>query len=186
MRPAASLFTMLAAPCPHQYRSHSYSLLVPSLSSSVNLCNCSWWLNNGLCQGIIHPSNSPYASQVVIVCNKSEEIHLCVDYRRLNSINVRDTALHAVHSSNVFTSFDLVQGYLQLAMAEYDTEKTTFRAGSSGLYEFTCMPFGLPNMGSSFCRLMKQCLGDQQFITLLLYPDDICILLHVGPDWIRI
>ena len=40
-----------------------------------------------------------------------------------------------------FSSFDLAQGYLQMAMEEEDIEKTTFRAGSSGLYEFTRMPF---------------------------------------------
>ena len=80
-----------------------------------------------------------------------------------------------MHNCNVFTSFDLAQGYLQLAMAEDDIKKTTFRAGSSGLYEFPHMPFGLSNAGSSFCRLMEQCLGDQQFVTLLMYLDDICI-----------
>ena len=80
-----------------------------------------------------------------------------------------------VHSSNAFTSFGLAQGYLQLDMAEDDIKKTAFRAGSSGLYEFTHMPFGLSNAGSSFCRLMEQCLVDQQFVTLLLYLDDICI-----------
>ena len=37
------------------------------------------------------------------------------------------------------------------------------------------MPFGLSNSGSSFCHLMEMCLGDQQFVTLLLYLDDICI-----------
>ena len=84
-----------------------------------------------------------------------------------------------MHNCNVFTSFDLVQGYLQLAVAEDDIKKTAFRAGSSGLYEFTCMPFGLSNAGSSFCRLMEQCPGDQQFVTLLLYLDDICIF---APD----
>ena len=80
-----------------------------------------------------------------------------------------------MHNCNVSTSFDLVQGYLQLAMAEDDIKKAALRAGSSGLYKFTCMPFGLSNAGSSFCRLMEQCLGDQQFVTLLLYLDDICI-----------
>ena len=44
-----------------------------------------------------------------------------------------------------------------------------------GLYEFTRMPFRLSIVGSSFCHLMEQCLGDQQFFTLLLYLDDICI-----------
>ena len=72
-----------------------------------------------------------------------------------------DEALQAVYSSNWFTSFDLAQGYLQLAMEDGNIQKTAFRASSSGLYEFTHMPFGLSNAGSSFCRLMKQCLGDQ-------------------------
>ena len=62
-----------------------------------------------------------------------------------------------------------------MAMEEGDIQKTAFRARSSGLYEFTCMPFGMSNTGSSFCCLMEQCLGDQQFATLLLYLDDICI-----------
>ena len=74
-----------------------------------------------------------------------------------------------------FTSFDLAQGYLQLAMDEADIHKTAFCAGSSGLYEFTHMPFGLSNVGTSFCHLMEMCLGDQQYLMLLFYLDDICI-----------
>ena len=74
-----------------------------------------------------------------------------------------------------FTSFDLAQGYLQLAMDEADIHKTAFRAGLSGLYEFTCMPFSLSNVGASFCHLMEMCLGDQQYLMLLFYLDDICV-----------
>ena len=74
-----------------------------------------------------------------------------------------------------FTSFDLAQGYLQLAMDEADIHKTAFCAGSSGLYEFTHMPFGLSNVGASFCHLMEMCLGDQQYLTLLFYLDNICV-----------
>ena len=58
---------------------------------------------------------------------------------------------------------------------EADIQKATFRAGLSGLYEFTHMLFGLSNSRSSFCCLMVMCLGDQQFVTLLLYLDDICV-----------
>ena len=86
------------------------------LQGEVHKCLDTW-----LCQGIIRPSKSPYASQVVIVCKKSGEICLCIDYQKLNSITVRDAfplsrideALQAVHSSIWFTSFDLTQGYLQ-------------------------------------------------------------------------
>ena len=68
-----------------------------------------------------------------------------------------------------FTSFDLAQGYLKLAMDEAEIHKTAFHAGSSGLYEFTHMPFSLSNVGASFCHLMEMCL------TLLFYLDDICV-----------
>ena len=86
-----------------------------------------------------------------------------------------EEALQAVKSAMCFTSIDLAQGYLQLAMDEADIHKTAFRAGSSGLYEFTHMPFRLSNVGASFCHLMEMCLGDQQYLTLLFYLDDICI-----------
>ena len=97
---------------------------------------------------------------------KTGEIQLCVNYWKLNSIVVRDAfpmprideALQTVHGCQWFTSFDLVQGYLQMPVEEADIPKTAFRAGSSGLYEFNHMPFRLSNSGSSFCHLMEMCL----------------------------
>ena len=146
------------------------------LQSEVRKC-----LNNWLKQGIIRPSKSPYASQVVIVHKKTGEIRLCIDFRRLNAISIRDSfplpcveeALQVVQATLWFSSFDLAKGYLQMAMEEEDILKTVFYTGSSGLYEFTRMPFGLTNTGASFCRLMEMCIGDQQYITLLFYLDDI-------------
>ena len=153
------------------------------LQSEVRKC-----LDNWLKQGIIRPSKSPYASQVVIVRKKTGEIRLCVDFRKLNAISICDSfplprveeALQAVQAAVWFSSFDLAQGYLQMAMEEEDIEKTAFRAGSSGLYEFTRMPFGLTNAGASFCRLMEMCIGDQQYVTLLFYLDDICIFAETA------
>ena len=63
-------------------------------------------------------------------------------------------------------------------MEEADIPKTAFRAGSSGLYEFMHMPFGLTNAGASFYRLMEMCIGDQRYITLLFYLDDICVFVE--------
>ena len=42
------------------------------------------------------------------------------------------------------------------------------------------MPFGLTNAGPSFCRLMEMCIGDQQYVTLLFYLDDICIFVETA------
>ena len=111
-------------------------------------------------QGIIHPSKTPYASQVVIVRKETGKIRLYVDYPKLNLIVVRDAfplpqideALQAVTNSQWFTSFDLTQGYLQMPMTELDIHKTAFRAGSAGLYEFTHMPFRLSNSSWGICH----------------------------------
>ena len=153
------------------------------LQSEVRKCLDTW-----LKQGIIRPSKSPYASQVVIVRKKTGEIHLCVDFRKLNGISIHNSfplpcveeALQALQATVWFSSFDLAQGYLQMAMEEEDIEKTAFCAGSSGLYEFTRMPSGLTNVGRSFCRLMEMCIGDQQYVTLLFYLDDICIFVEMA------
>ena len=56
------------------------------LQSEVRKC-----LDNWLKQGIIRPSKSPYTSQVVIVRKKTGEIRLCVDFRKLNAISIRDS-----------------------------------------------------------------------------------------------
>ena len=114
---------------------------------------------------------------------KKGEIQLCIYFHVLNAITVRDSfplphieeALQAVKVVIWFTSFNLTQGYLQLAMDEVDIHKTAFHAGISGLYKFTHMPFGLSNAGASFCHLMEMCLGDQQYLTLLFYLDGICV-----------
>ena len=153
------------------------------LQSEVRKCLDAW-----LKAGIIRPSKSPYASQVVIVRKKTGEIRLCIDFRKLNAISIRDSfplpqieeALQAVQAAIWFSSFDLAQGYLQMAMDKEDIHKTAFRAGSSGLYEFTRMPFGLTNAGASFCCLMEMCIGDQQYITLLFYLDDICVFAETA------
>ena len=125
---------------------------------------------------------------MVIVCKKTGEIRLCVDFHKLNAISIHDLfplpcvkeALQAVQATVWFSSFDLAQGYLQMAMEEADIPKTTFHAGSSGLYEFTHMPFGLTNTGASFCHLMEMCIGDQQYVTLLFYLDDICVFTEMA------
>ena len=126
--------------------------ILVQLQTEVRKCLDTW-----LKQGIIHPSHSPYASQVVIIRKKTGEIHLCIDFRALNAVTVRDSfplpcieeALQAVKSAMCFTSIDLAQGYLQLAMDEADIHKTAFCVCSSGLYEFTCLVY----MSSLVCHL---------------------------------
>ena len=61
-----------------------------------------------------------------------------------------DDVLQAVHNCQWFKSSDLAQDYLQMPVEEADILKTAFRAGSTGLYEFTHMPFGLSQLWVQF------------------------------------
>ena len=140
-------------------------------------------LERMLKNGIIRESNSPFASQAVVIEKKDKTLRICVDYRLLNKKTIKDAfplprideSLDSLHGAKLFSSIDLAQGYLQCAMDERDMHKTAFRAGSSGLYEFTRLPFGLCNAPATFSRLMMAILGDQNFHTLLLYLDDILV-----------
>ena len=124
-------------------------------------------LQKWLKTGIIKESDSPYASQIVIVRKKDSSIRICLDYRALNRKTVKDAfplprieeTLEALKGAKYFSSLDLTQGYLQLAVDEEDQNKTAFRALGS-LYMFTRMPFGLCNGPASFSRLMTKCFGD--------------------------
>ena len=74
-----------------------------------------------------------------------------MDYRKLNSIMVRDAfplprideALQAVHSSNWFSLFDLAQGYLQLAR-----RKVTSRRLHLELVQWVCTSLPICHLDS--------------------------------------
>ena len=78
---------------------------------------------------------------MVIVHKKTGKIRLCIDFRRLNAISIHNSfplphveeALQAVQAAVCFSSFNLAQGHLQMAMEEADILKTAFHAGTSGL-----------------------------------------------------
>lgn len=72
-----------------------------------------------LSQGIIRPRRSPYASPVLLVKKEDETKSMCIDYRRLNEITVKDKSprpiiedlLDELHGTTVFTNLDHRWGY---------------------------------------------------------------------------
>lgn len=137
-------------------------------------------LQDWLKQGIIRESDSPFASQLVLVRKKSGGIRPCVDFRLLNRKTVKsafplpniEQALQSLRGAVYFCSVDMNQGYLNLAVDEADRHKTAFRALGS-LYEFCRMPFGLSNSPCTFSRLMQKMLGDFNYQWLVLFLDDV-------------
>jgi hypothetical protein len=136
-------------------------------------------------QGVIRPSCSPYASEVVLVEKKADKgggIRFCVDYRRLNQHTLPDRhplpriddLLRLVRRSRHFISLDLRAGYWQIPMAASSIPKTAFRINNQ-LYEFLVMPFGLTNAPATFQRAMEHIFGDLKWSGVLVYLDDILI-----------
>ena len=92
---------------------------------------------------VIEPSSSPWASPVVLVIKKDGTYQFCVDYRKLNSVTMKDSyplpriddMLDALVGARCFSTLDLASGYWQIGVTEDAKEKTVF-ATSQGLYQF--------------------------------------------------
>ena len=136
-----------------------------------------------LASDIIHPSNSPWASPVVMVKKKDGSLRFCVDFRQLNAATVKDAhplpriddLLDALHGAQWFSTLDLKSGYWQVPIQERNKEKTAFRTSSGQLYEFNQVPFGLCNAPATFSRLMDRVLSGLHWETCLFYLDDIFV-----------
>lgn len=132
--------------------------------------------------GIIQRSSSPYSSELVVVAKKTGGWRMCVDYRGLNAITVKDnypmpsitSLLRSVQASTYFAAFDLRSGYWQILMETDSIPLTAFRC-PGGLFEFKVMPFGLTNAPATFQRAMNELLGDLKYKGVSAYLDDILV-----------
>ncbi|GBL90966.1 Transposon Ty3-I Gag-Pol polyprotein [Araneus ventricosus] len=116
-------------------------------------------------QGIIRPSNSAYASPVHLVKKQNGDWRICGDFRRLNSITISDCYplphiqdfSHGLAGKTVFSKIDPVKGYRQIPIKSSDIHKTAVIT-PIGLFEYTCMTFGLKNAAQSFQMFIDQVL----------------------------
>ena len=103
--------------------------------------------------GIIRPSKSPYASPVVLVRKKNGKLRLCVDYRKLNELTIKDCyslpriteVLDSLHGTRYFSTLDMKSGYHQVEIEDEHKERTGFTVGALGFWEHDRMAFGLTN-----------------------------------------
>ena len=135
---------------------------------------------------VIQPSNSPWASPVVLVKERDGTHRFCVDYRALNAVTKTDSfplpriegLLDQLGESKYFSTLDLASGFWQIRMDPSTQEKTAF-VTHQGLYEFRVMPFGLTNAPAVFQRLMQQVMAPLKSTSrpdyVSVYLDDILI-----------
>ena len=134
---------------------------------------------------ICRPSNSPWASDVVLVKKKEGSMRFAVDYRKLNTVTKRDeyslpnpqSIFDKLEGSRFFSKLDIASAYWTIPIAPKDVEKTAFHT-PRGMYEMLVMPFGLCNAPATFQRVMDRALYRVNHVES--YVDDILIF---SPDF---
>ncbi|CAG2186669.1 unnamed protein product [Mytilus edulis] len=84
--------------------------------------------------GIIRHSQSPWSSPIVVVRKKDQSIRLCIDFRLVNDMSIKDNfplpriedCLDALRGNQWFSTLDLASGYHQVGMDPQDGAKTAF------------------------------------------------------------
>ena len=133
--------------------------------------------------GAVGPSNSPWASAVVLVWKKDGKLWFCIDLQKLNARTINDAyslprideMLDCLNGAQWFSSLDLKSGYWQVEMEEDSKALTAFTVRHLGFYKCKHMPFGLTNAPATFQQLMQSCLGNLYLHYCITYLDDVIV-----------
>jgi len=140
------------------------------------------YIDRMLERGWIHPSKSPFGSPILFVKKPDGSLRLCVDYRRLNAMTVKNRyplpliseLLDRIKNAKYYTKLDLRDAFNQLCVALSDEWKTAFQT-RYGHFEYLIMPFGLTNAPVSMQAYANDCLHDFLDLFCVVYLDDILI-----------
>lgn len=129
---------------------------------------------------IIRKSTSKFASPLVLVWKKNGDLRVCTDFRWLNRRTLKDAhplphqadCLAALGGNAFFSTMDLTSGFYNMPLHEEDRKYSAFTT-PMGLYEYNRLPQGLCNSPANFMRMMTSIFGDQNFLSLLCYLDDM-------------
>lgn len=150
--------------------------------SALELETLSIWLKENMDKGFIRASTSPAGAPILFVKKKNGDLRLCVDYRALNNITIKNRyplplipeALDRLRGAKVFTKMDLRGAYNLVRIKEGDEWKTAFRT-RYGHFECMVMPFGLTNAPAAFQHFMNDVFRDVLDRFVLIYLDDILV-----------
>ncbi|GJW67533.1 putative reverse transcriptase domain-containing protein [Tanacetum coccineum] len=133
-------------------------------------------------RGFIRPSSLPWRAPVLFVKKKDGSFQMCIDYRKLNKLIVKnrylllriDNLFDQLQGSRVYSKIDLRSGYHQLIVCEEDIPKTAFRT-RYGHYKFQVMSFGLTNAPAVVMDLMNRVCKPYLDRFAIVFIDDILI-----------
>jgi len=139
-------------------------------------------IDENLAKGFIRRSESPAGAPVLFVKKKDGTLRLCVDYRALNKITVKNRCplplinetMDQLKDATIFSKIDLKGAYNLIRIAEGDEWKTAFRT-RYGHFEYLVMPFGLTNAPATFQAFINDVLREYLDHFVVVYLDDILI-----------
>jgi hypothetical protein len=113
---------------------------------------------------------------------KDKELHLCVDYRLLNAVTMKnkypfpciDILFDQLAGAQVFSKIDLRSGYHQIKIRAEDIHKTAFTT-RYGIFEYLVMSFGLMNALTHFMYLMNSVFMPMLDKFVVVFIDNILI-----------
>jgi len=121
---------------------------------------------------------SPRGVPVLLVKKKDGTMRLCVDYRQLNKVMIKnkyhlpriDDHTDQVIRTYVFSKIDLRSSYHQIRVKSEDILKTAFRT-CYGHYEYLVMPFSVTNALGVFIDYMNRIFHPylDSFVLLFIY-----------------
>lgn len=134
-------------------------------------------------KGIIRESESEFASPILLVKKKDGSDRMCVDFRKLNEITIKDRFplpliddyIDRLGHSKYYTSLDMATGFHQIPMHEDSIHMTGF-VTPEGHFEYVKMPYGLANAPVVYQRIIMNTL--RSFVEsgkVLIYIDDVLI-----------
>ena len=140
------------------------------------------WLDENLRKGFIRPSSSPVTSPVLFVKKPGGGLRLCMDFRALNEISVKDRyplplikeTLNNLNGMKYFTKIDIISAFNNVRMKEGHEKFTAFLT-RFGLFESLVMPFGLTGAPATFQRFINDALREYLDRFCSAYLDDILI-----------
>jgi hypothetical protein len=135
-----------------------------------------------LAAGKVWRSKSPAGAPIIFVPKPDGSMRLCVDYRGVNKVTVKDRTPLPLMSelrerlgrAKIFTKLNLKNGYNLIRIAEGDEWKTAFRT-RYGLFECLVMPFELCNAPGTFQAIINKVLQELLDEGVIVYIDDILI-----------
>ena len=133
-------------------------------------------------EGIIRKSSSPFNFPLLAVPKKDGSYRVCVDFRKLNDKTIPDrypaACMHdliaGIGGKKIYSSIDLLQGFLQVPLEEGSRELTSFST-PTGHWEFVRMPFGLKGSPITFTRLVNTIFHGMLGKSIHIYMDDLLI-----------